>query len=248
MITGKGSGGKSGFALKLLTMPMLSDEEEVRPELELSGEKTNVFKIDRRILVISFLYESSYYDELLSLIVKRRRFDTSTAKPEPKILLDVMSFYPGFLPPEVFVGKIVQKLHEAILDGFPFDAVLIDGLHNVFLQFPKLQDALMVWPILLEILRIVGVTVVTTHTHFDVFGMGQGTQIATDVEMANRRVAPLLQALINSADYYIDISPQGHRAFDEGKLFKIEIVNAIGQDVAPSKLSWDRAKLYVRSL
>jgi hypothetical protein len=118
----------------------------------------------------------------------------------------------------------------------------------VFLQFPKLQDALMVWPILLEILRIVGVTVVTTHTHFDIFGVGQGTQIATDVEMATRRVAPLLQALINSADFYLDISAPAGEVSATTEKFRIVVVNAFGQDIRHSELFWDRAKLCVRPL
>ncbi len=49
----------------------------------------------------------------------------------------------------------------------PYTGVLIDGMHNVFVQFPVLENEVNFWPQLYNMLRRRPLTVVTTHTEFE---------------------------------------------------------------------------------
>jgi KaiC/GvpD/RAD55 family RecA-like ATPase len=239
LITGRGSSGKAGFGLKLLMKP--TGERDVSLPA-LFAEETlpdrQPFRMPRRILVISFLYDESYYITLQEAIAKNLNVDSASRHPAPVIELDVLSLYPGFLSPEVLMRKIIEKNASRKLSGSGYHGILIDGLHNVFLQFPRLQGSPMLWPTLFEIFRILGATVVTTHTLFTIKGMESIPQVLVDVDAAMHRVGPVLQALVNGADYYLDLSASDRN--ERGKFFAIEVIAALGQGIRTAPYFWDR--------
>jgi KaiC/GvpD/RAD55 family RecA-like ATPase len=240
LISGRGSTGKASFALKLLMKQLIPRQTQGRTlfaEQTDSGNKP--FKDPRRLLVISFLYDGQYYLNLAKSLAETLILDSSSREAPPSIAIDVLSLYPGYLAPEVLVQKIVERIERRSLDGSPYSGVLIDGLHNVFLQFPRLQSVPMIWPILFQILRVVGTTVVTTHTHFELRGMGLGGHFRADLETAIQRVGPLLQTLVHSADFYLDISLPMDRT-DGPALYTIDVVAAISQDPQSAGYLWNR--------
>lgn len=255
LITGQGSSGKASFALRLLTSPLRNDRRTSNAYRDMFDSSFSEAELQsRRLLIISFLYPESYYAKLIRTIQKSKYPDRLGMEPTPEIFEEVMSFYPGHLQPEVLVGKIAAELHRGHVDGLPYDSVLIDGLHNVFLQFPGLESDTLIWPILSEIFRRSGVTLVTTHAHFNVIGMDQDQHLAFDVRsMANRSV-PLLQSLVNSADYYLDVSPFMTQRADGIDISlvpehaSITVATALGQPIParPEKV-WNRTTMVVEN-
>lgn len=242
VVTGKGSGGKSGFALYLLMQPFHRDKYDETPDLfALESKAPHRFADPRPILIVSFLYQEEYYEELKRKI--RRNMPKGSGNFMPSVEIEVLSLYPGYLSPEVFFQKILARIERRALEGTPFQGVIIDGLHNIFLQFPRLQQSKMIWPTLFEYFRILGLTVVVTSTNFDVKGMERGGLMQIDVELSMQRVAPLLQALINSSDYYLDISPEATP--NGGVRLPIEVVSALDSSIGMKGYCWDREKLRV---
>jgi KaiC/GvpD/RAD55 family RecA-like ATPase len=254
LVTGRGSSGKAAFALRLIagqvirnfnlktgkggdlfdrkTQPNQEQQEGARELLaELGSQKKS-----RRILVISFLYQQVHYDDIYQRLRRLPRSRFLEVPPELKI--DVQTFYPGHLNPEDFLRKLVRSLEVGALEGQPYEAVIIDGLHNVFMQFPRLQENKVLWPITYEILRKYRLTIVTTHTHMEL--PGSGANLALDLNMARERAAPILQALINAADFFFDVSAE----VDNRNRFVIHTVNASDQPF-PSDLIWDRNTLFI---
>jgi hypothetical protein len=241
LVSGRGSVGKAGFALKLLMKPIIIEHRlPIKPlfTTQEEDEEQKAFKDPRRVLVISFLYGEKYYLQLADKIKKNMSFDSVGPEAAPEIALDVLSFYAGYLAPEILLSKILGRIDRYQLEGNPYSAVLIDGLHNVFLQFPRLEEAPMIWPMLFEILRVLGVTTVITHTQFEIRGMAIGSQFRADVETAMHRVGPLLQTLVNAADFYIDISAGSSQS--KPGLYEIEVVSALGQEVRKGPYFWNR--------
>ena len=252
VIAGKGSGGKSGFALRLLTSPLIPKEKEI-PDLIDRSMGTHS-KIRRRCLIISFLYPESYYSVLVEKIKKSKFSDRSASYPSPDVNFFTLTFYPGYVTPETLLTKIADKLCSSELQGYPFDSILLDGLHNVFLQFPLLEKSTLIWPMLSEMFRRLGLNVVTTHSHFEVVGMNEAPLLAADVMSVAHRSTPLLQALANSADYYLDICSAYDDARvkeqpDRDNLYEVRVATAFGQAVPRSGLAfWDREFMQIKTL
>ena len=256
VIAGKGSGGKSGFALRLLTSPLMPKEKEI-PDLIDRSMDTRIdthSKIRRRLLIISFLYPESYYSGLVEKIKQSKFSDKIGCYPSPDVDFFTLTFYPGYVTPEVLLTKIADKLHASELQGYPFDSILLDGLHNVFLQFPLLEKSTLIWPMLSEMFRRLGLNVVTTHSHFDVVGMNEAPLLAADVMSVAHRSTPLLQALANSADYYLNISSayddeRVKKRSDRNNLYEVRVATAFGQAVPRSGLAfWDREVMQIKNL
>ena len=258
VIAGKGSGGKSGFALRLLASPLIYQEKEKEKEKETSDlfDKSmhTHSKMRRRCLIISFLYPESYYSGLVKKIKNPQSSDRTKSYPSPEFDFFALTFYPGYVTPEVLLTKIADKLRASELQGYPFDSILLDGLHNVFLQFPLLEKSTLVWPMLSEMFRRLGLNVVTLHSHFEVVGMNEAPLLAADVMSVAHRSTPLLQALVNSADYYLDISSayddaRVKKQSDRDKLYEVRVATAFGQAVPRSGLAfWDREAMQITKL
>ncbi|MFD2174847.1 RAD55 family ATPase [Rhodobacter lacus] len=252
VIAGKGSGGKAGFALRLLTSPLTPREERTLSFMDTNN--AGPICPARRCLIISFLYPESYYSGLVSKIKQSKFSDSATNYSRPDFNFSTLTFYPGYLAPEVLLTKIADELRAAELQGYPFDSVLLDGLHNVFLQFPLLEKSTLIWPMLSEMFRRLGVNVVTTHSHFEVLGMGGAPLLSADVMSVAHRSTPLLQALINSADYYLDVSSaydhdQVKKRSDRDNLYEVKVATAFGQAVPRSSVAfWDREAMQIKDL
>jgi hypothetical protein len=108
------------------------------------------------------------------------------------------------------------------------------------MQFPRLQESTVLWPILYEMLRRYNVTVITTHTHMDMPASGYSGHMALDLTVARERSAPVLQALVNAADFYFDVSASGKNPNE----FIIDTVNASEQAIPP-KMIWDKTNLTI---
>ncbi|MGJ8546323.1 MAG: hypothetical protein ACSHWZ_12840 [Sulfitobacter sp.] len=252
VIAGKGSGGKAGFALRLLTSP-LTPKKERSPSLD-NSTFDSIGIVRRRCLIISFLYPESYYSGLVDRIKRSKFSDNATDYPYPDFDFSALTFYPGYVTPEVLLTKVADELRAAELQGYPFDSILLDGLHNVFLQFPLLEKSTLIWPMLSEMFRRLGVNVVTTHSHFDVLGMEDAPLLVADVMSVAHRSTPLLQVLINSADYYLDVSSahdleQIKNRSDRDSLYQVRVATAFGQAVPRSAIAfWDREAMQIKDL
>ena len=294
LIIGKGSSGKAGFGLYLLHRRWfdrnMSAFDQNNDQLSLPNEEFKMHQehlsltsrekaiadaelpvwyippsLETRVLVVSFLYQSSYYEALTAQLKKKRKGKPDRSRkawgpidqlgsfeysPLPdRMHTDTIELYPGMLGAEDFIAKVEKKLSEAESMGLPYTGVLVDGLHNVFVQFPKLEEPSSFWGMFYNILRRRRVTVVTTHTEFDLQGSldseldsGTGAQssLIYDFEQAQRKIAPLLSALVSGADYLFELSPK-----QEGRKIVYRVIprGSIGGDVGNFAFSWDKNRL-----
>jgi len=254
LIHGQGSSGKAGLALKILSTPAITrirdfnkitnQKDDNFIEKELMGAKFSNTYYQRKILIISFLYPKEYYEELISnkVIPSLRRINKSIQPPRFKSL----AFFPGYLTAEDFVNKIVRALDEAILEGEPFTGVLLDGLHNVFLQFKNLQDNDMVWPLLYGILSKYKVTVVSTFTNFRISNQldaDYGSLMIEDQKLMQKGQTPLLHTMVKACDFYISLDELIEANLDRS--YQISIHSAMDQTPPKNSLIWDRISLSV---
>jgi hypothetical protein len=238
---------------------------------------------ESRVLVLSFLYPPEYYSRLSS----RLALGSSTRRPGRTYLGDDMppiqefsaqpdrsrtetiSLYPGKLGVENLLAKIEERLTSAEYRGLPFTGVLLDGLHNVFVQYPMLERDSGFWPELYSLLRRRHLTVVTTHTKFDLRDPYHGVRRPTggsvntgnydpgtedfdpsildgildlDFEQAQRKAAPLMSALVSASDYVFDLSVA--RAGDRFGS-RLALISGLGLDYSRASYAWDRQKLAI---
>lgn len=229
LLHGEGSSGKAALGLKILGMPVIRDHH--LPEAP------------SRILVVSFLYPDEYYRKLLYSLnsLRKRIYNNLNANPE----LDCICFHPGFLTPEDFLGKVSRALEIAQLEGSPYTGILLDGLHNVFLQFPVLQESTMVWPMLYSFLSRNPVTTISTFTTFEV---ESDSSPRYDVRESayNTKGEPFLHALVQASDFKIRIEPNNDPRHTH--LHRIIVDNAINQTAPEEQLYWNNKELVIEVL
>ena len=105
LVHGHGSAGKAGFALKILSSPIHYLKGK---SVDLFGAKLwPKISLSRRILVISFLYPASDYEDLMAhlLPLLRNKYNSNISAQ-----IDCLAFSPGFLLPEDFYGIVLQIL------------------------------------------------------------------------------------------------------------------------------------------
>lgn len=231
---GYGSTGKAGLALSVLLSPICSINEKPKSDYNLANYR-------RKVLVISLLYPESYYLELKKRIVKKNIH--SIVKDEFTSKLECIYFYSGYLTPEDFIGRILRKLDEAILEGEPFTGVLLDGLHNVSLQFQKLQESDMVWPALYSLLAKYYITIVTTFTNFLIGNEYENSSIQ-DEEIILKGHKPLLHALVQATDFHFNVQPNTNSS-DQNLVgnYVVSLKSAIRHKLKGQKYIWDRENL-----
>jgi len=246
LVHGYGSAGKAGFALKLLLTPPIENQykSDDISNLEFSS---SIYR--RKVLVISFLYPQKYYHELVFEKGELYRKINNNYKSLPDPIIEYLIFYPGFISPEDFINKITRKIDESILEGQPFTGILIDGLHNVFLQFVKLQENDMVWPLLYNILARYDLTVVSTFTNFalndrlldnEPQSRNQMINQSPDHLLMQKGMAPFLHALVKASDYYFFLEQLILHSGERKYLLSIK--GGIGQSVPTDLLEWDRQR------
>lgn len=186
LIYGAGSAGKARLALAMaiepmIKMPKLGEDRpyEMRLRDEAASARTSHDALaDSRLLILSFLYDERYYQHHLQELI-RRRFapgrdpDMESARRpggrgEGARLADVVAFQAGYIDPETVVGRVRTRLRRADLEGRPYTTCIIDGVHNVLMQFPLLQAETLLWPALYRYLRVKGLANITTYTFFGI--------------------------------------------------------------------------------
>lgn len=239
LVHGRNSAGKSGFSLKLLTAPVVAGEMGI----PVGGRARH------RVLVVSFLYPESYYHDLLMRLEPLKAIEYPTTEI-PKVLqrdIDVLHFFPGYLNAEDMATKILRRLDQADLEGEPFTGMLLDGVHNVFLQFPRLEQNEMIWPMLYGLFRRRDLTVVTTHTTITV----RYTDDPTDEEdLRLRKAVPLLHAIVQGTDFFLNVNEVPQSEEDRtGKpreaRYEVRVQVAIGQPRPTGVVYWHREKMVV---
>ena len=157
---------------------------------------------------------------------------------------ETIALYPGGLIPEDFVAKIVRRVRSAELRGLPFTGILIDGIHNVFLQFPDIEHNPGVWPQTFSLLRKYAVSVVTTHTDFQIGRGASADETAMlDARAAQAKAAPLLSVLVSAGDYVLDVLPVKSTASGvRQRELRFEVITRESLEgvTGASRLFWDR--------
>jgi hypothetical protein len=252
LIHGYGSSGKAGFGLKLLLTPFLPKK------VNLSDENKIIFTEKKgarnKVLIVSFLYPEEYYETVYNKIKKQI---SSEGLGNCDNSYHVKAFYPGFLTPEDFVYKIVRLLDEANLEGEPFTGILLDGLHNVFLQFKNLQESHMIWPLLYSILSRYQLTVVSTFTNFsfnerhtnrNLSDLRNPFQTPDDFVLMQQGQKPFLHGLVKAADYYLQLEEIIDDRFNYERRYWLSVRSSIRQTPPKDFLEWDRINLRINRI
>ncbi|MBL7701091.1 MAG: AAA family ATPase [Ferruginibacter sp.] len=257
LVHGFGSSGKAGFGLKLLLTPVLSKQELESSPGQTTGKLFAIKNIKKnKVLIVSFLYPEEYYDALVTKI-KRQLHGIFTGYQDSLSICFVKAFYAGYLTPEDFVYKIVRLLDEANLEGEPYSGILLDGLHNVFLQFKNLQESHMIWPLLYSILARYNLTVVTTFTNFslserhitDRFSDSRNSsQSPDDFMLMQQGQKPFLHGLVKAADYYFVLEEIVDDKNNFERSYWLSVRSSIRQNPPTDILEWDRQDLVLKDI
>jgi hypothetical protein len=258
LLYGWGSSGKAQIALAMALHPAVPASlrpaaEEARWSGGYTPEETARAKRSR-VLVISFLFEPAYYHGIAEPLLRGFGVglpdrDKGTKAVEKEIEKDiggrvsVLHFYPGSIDPETFLGRVRELLLGARLEGRAFSGVVIDGIQNMLLQFPRLSKEELLWPTLFRILRSAGVNSVSTFTFFSIFG-SDFPQISADApqraSMLPDEAQRMLHLLvIGSSDYSIRLERQRDR--HRVRLICTNTATSVGRGV--SDFLWDSRSL-----
>lgn len=237
-INGEGSGGKAALALKMAIAPYFSEANQLA---SMPAEK---------VLVISFLYPEEYYKNVLDRLVNLADLENDDLPETYEPEMTVIHLYPGHLKPDVLFNRIFWTIRAAELAGDRFTSVVIDGIHNVFLQFPEIEKQTLFWPQLFNMLRTMDMSVIITHTMLSVREVIKGGhRSAAEVSyrfVDDNRSGPLRHALVNQTDFRIEVDPASEGGLaEEQHAFVVEVHSAIGQSLpsALDKLYWSRERL-----
>lgn len=243
LIHGRGSSGKAGLAMKMALAPRCHKHDGIMAD-----------QMPSRVLVMSFLYPDEYYENLRKRIVSLQLKEAAethlavTGKPftaagpvwTPKP--GYLCFAPGFLADEDLYSKLVRKLEEARLEGAPYSVVVIDGLHNLGLQFPGARDSTVLWPIIYGTLVRSNVTIISTFTTLSLSQNQTDERRSFDpLETSDfllRTHLPLLHAMVQASDYVLELS----RARNSDK-YDLAVRSAINTEPPRDNLKWDRNNL-----
>lgn len=265
LVYGHGASGKARFALALAFEPRvrvnptstfgayLLNRSRLRPEHH-SADLAHLN--ETRILIVSFLFTREYYEGLASRILEER-FGVSGVHAARHV--DVLDFYPGFLDAESVVARIRMRLRQGELSGHPYSSVILDGVHNLVVQFPLLMNAPLLWPTLYRVFRARGIDSVTTFTFFRMVQFGrigfQQPESITDIqryfETENGREATdasvdaserlFFHLLASSCDYsFLMEPPVDPTSVRLRNLVRIKLVGSVDRlTKAPLDIIWD---------
>lgn len=243
-INGQGSSGKAAFALKLALAPVFP------AGLVRAQTTTRPITGGRRVLVVSFLYPLEYYANLTRRLQLLHRWEYGVRSSASDVRLRVIHLHPGHMRPNDLYNKIDWELEAAELDGAPFTSVVIDGIHNVFVQFPEIQRYSLFWPQLYNSLRSRGILTITTHTILR--APETADQTLSSFRLDDDRSEPLRNALVQKTDFQIEIDPfprhlQPTSSVSSNEmltnLFVVKTVSAIGQPIPKDPVLWSREQL-----
>jgi hypothetical protein len=167
--------------------------------------------------------------------------------------IEVIHLYPGHVRPNDLFNRIDWELEAADLRADPYTCVVIDGIHNVFLQFPAIEQYRLFWPQIYNALRSRPIMTITTHTTFSVPHVG-----APALRIDDDRFEPLRHTLVQKTDFQFEIDPYGvgtppdpstigTRADDTNMetedMFVVKTLSAINQPIPKGHVLWSRQKL-----
>jgi hypothetical protein len=157
----------------------------------------------------------------------------------------VLSFYPGFIDAETVLARFQDKLRSASLHGAPYDAVVIDGLHNVLLQYPLLEKERLLWPAMYRLLRKTGIETVSTFTFFE---LAQGKEKSVEMSAVSSASQPviasdiLMHLLVSSCDYSFLAERSRQRPLTSEDV-QVTLVSSIDRvTAAPQQFYWNSAR------
>jgi len=240
-LNGQGSGGKAALALRLALSPVAA---------RYHADDKHMFRREK-ILVISFLYPAEYYDHL------HKRLETTLLKeyidvaPKRRVnsRLSVLHLYPGHLRPHNLYNRIEWELEAAEINGDPYTCVIIDGIHNVFLQFPEIERYSLFWPQMYSSLRSRSLTTISTHTTLALPYASNDGRLSSAID--DRRSEPLRHALIQKSDFQFEIDPWMSSPFRDwgtspeellkySNLYLFKVVSSLDQRLPTGYLLWNR--------
>ena len=239
-INGQGSGGKAAIALKIA----------MSPSFEMDSPNTPIARTEK-VLVVSFLYPKEYYEkvfgELKKIIVSEySSVSDSNNEWQTSSRMEMIRFYPGLLKPNNIYNRIEWELESADLYGDPYTCVIIDGIHNVFLQFPEIQDYKLLWPQIYNSLRSRSIMIITTHTTLSIPRAIEANKQATpSPPVDDNRSEPLRHALVQKSDFQFEVDPvpadrPPYNVEELSSLFALRTISAIGQPTPKKHLLWSR--------
>lgn len=249
-LNGRGSGGKAALALKIAMAPAFSERNgTLLPDIE-------------KVLVVSFLYPNEYYQHIrrnLGGHLRQREYASLIAGRDSlggAPVVNVIHLYPGYLKPNDLFNRIEWELERADLHGQPYTSVVVDGIHNTYLQFPEIEKHVVFWPQLYSALRTRKVTIVTTHTTFALPAGSSDTNSTID----DGRSEPLRHALVQRTDFRLEIMPHSsdrnlepdqndrptlgqESTLEEPDIFQVKVVSTINQPTPNGYVLWSRRGL-----
>ena len=156
-------------------------------------------------------------------------------------------------------SKLSRQLEFARLMGRPYTAVIIDGLHNLALQFPGAGDSNYLLPIIYSTLSRQNVTTITTFTTLSMSSstVGVTADASEETEFRLRVHLPLLHTLVQASDYVFEVfraDSVGVRSSTEirtasrvpqssGAAYLIRVQSSISRDPPQELVGWQRQSL-----
>ncbi|RWX14311.1 hypothetical protein EHI45_13575 [Rhizobium leguminosarum] len=122
--------------------------------------------------------------------------------------------------------------------GEPYTDIIFDGIHNVFLQFPELEENVIFWPQVYSLMRHYDASMITTNT---ILVVDDPESHNGELSVDNRKSEPLRQALVFKTDFYFELNKiktkVGRAEFEE---FAVRVRSAIAQRVPNEPVLWNR--------
>ena len=128
--------------------------------------------------------------------------------------------------------------------------MIIDGIHNVFLQFPEIEKYSLFWPQIYSSLRSRSLTTISTHTTLALPYASNDGRHSSAID--DRRSEPLRHALIQKSDFQFEVDPWMSSPFRANwelspeetlkysNMFLFKVVSSLDQRVPTGFLLWNR--------
>ena len=240
-----GSTGKAGLGMRLLLCPTklaplkYVNDAKRRYDMTKRQIRYDMTKRQKRILVVSMLYTKKYYEKLwkkITLNLNMEYIKNNENIPH----MECLHFYSGNLASEMFVGKILHVLDTAILKGEPYTGILLDGIHNITLQFPQLLKNDMTITTLYNLLGKYRLTIVTTYTSFKI----NDKEREENGDVILQKHPFFLHTLMQSVDYDFRVQPATKHTQNRHyqKKYVVNLASCIRQQLHGSRFAWDRGK------
>ena len=250
LIVGVGSAWKARMALGLaLERRIVHESIGARSEGPSAGVGDDA-QSARRTLVISFLYSHEYYAGVARDFLTNRYPHWSKKQLElgTRDSTDTFVIPPGSISPARVIDEVERRIMRADLEGLPFDSAVIDGVHNVMVQFPNLEASPLFIPTLTTILRKRPMSVFLTFTRFSVDGApqpaGVGSPAHTDLAGSDSlRVSQqlLYHLLVSRFDYVLGVQRRRRDSKDAKDVTSdVRVDTAIDSFLLDRDLIWSR--------